>query len=129
MRKYSCTIFCIILIFVLCLANPQSLPVDMPNIAGIDKVGHVLMYLGTCVVMWTEYLCSHRRINVVRTLIFAVFAPMLMGIGIEYLQIWLTSTRSFDVYDACANCFGVVLALLVPYGWLLRKLMRKHESV
>ena len=128
MKKYSCTICCIVLIFILCFANPQDIPIDTPDVAGIDKVAHVLMYLGTCSVMWTEYLYAHRRINLLRTLFFAVVAPILMGVGIEVMQALLTETRGYDFYDACANCFGVLLALLIPYGWWLCHLKRKKTE-
>ncbi len=119
MRRYTYTCCCIVLIFVLCFCKPSSIPVELPSILGLDKVIHLLMYLGTCGVMWTEYLLSHRSINFRRTALLAVVAPILMSIAIEVMQGTLTDFRGCDVGDVYANAVGVVLALLIPYGWWL----------
>ncbi len=127
MRKYTYTLCCLALIFILCFCKPSSIPVELPSIVGLDKVAHVLMYLGTCGVMWTEYLLSHRSINFRRTSFYAVLAPILMSIAIELMQGTLTDFRGCDVGDVYANVVGVLLALLIPYGWWLRY-RRKSET-
>jgi VanZ family protein len=97
----------------------------MPNILGLDKIAHFIMYLGTCGVMWTEYLLRHDRINYVRTLLFAVVAPIVMSGGIEWIQGAMTDYRGADIYDFYANTFGVIVALILPYGWWLGQQRKK----
>lgn len=118
---YPLSICCIVLIFILCFCKPSSLPIDMPSIIGFDKVCHLIMYLGTCSVIWTEYLRYHNRIAWLRCLCWAVIAPALMSIGIEWGQAFLTDYRGYDLYDVYANLAGIVLALLVPYGWTIKR--------
>jgi hypothetical protein len=42
-----------------------------------------------------------------------------MSIGIEWAQAALTDYRGYDLYDIYANLTGVLLSLLIPYGWVL----------
>lgn len=119
MKRYPFTLICIVLIFILCFCHPTSIPLEIPNILGLDKIAHFIMYLGTCSVMWTEYLLRHDRINYARTLLFAVIAPIAMSGGIEWVQGAMTDYRGADIYDFYANSFGVIVALILPYGWWL----------
>ena len=119
MKRYPFTLICIVLIFILCFCHPTTIPLDIPNILGLDKIAHFIMYLGTCSVMWTEYLLRHDRINYARTLLFAVIAPIAMSGGIEWVQGAMTDYRGADIYDFYANSFGVIVALILPYGWWL----------
>ena len=121
MLRYPFSLVCIALILILCFCHPSAIPVKLPSILGLDKIAHVIMYAGTCSVIWTEYLLRHSRINYGRTLLFAVIAPIVLSGSIEILQGVKTDYRGADIYDFYANVFGVVIALLVPYGWWLSK--------
>ena len=125
MKRYPFTLICIALIFILCFCHPTTIPLDMPNVLGLDKIAHFIMYLGTCGVMWTEYLLRHDRINYTRTLLFAVVAPIVLSGGIEWVQGAMTDYRGADIYDFYANTFGVIVALILPYGWWLGQQRKK----
>jgi hypothetical protein len=42
-----------------------------------------------------------------------------MSGGIEFVQGWMTDYRGADIYDFYANTFGVIVSLVLPYGWWL----------
>jgi glycopeptide antibiotics resistance protein len=49
-----------------------------------------------------------------------VAAAFIYGILIEFLQRWLTSTRSFELLDILFNLAGIVLATLFYYLFIRR---------
>lgn len=120
-KRYPLTTLCIVLIFVLCFCHPSAIPLKLPSVIGLDKIAHFVMYTGTCSVMWTEYLRKHQRINYWRMLLLAVVAPILMSGIIEIIQGIKTNYRGADIYDFYANSFGVLMSLLIPYGWWLKQ--------
>jgi VanZ family protein len=119
MRRYPFTLVCIALILILCFCHPSAIPVKMPSVIGLDKIAHFIMYLGTCSVIWTEYLLRHSTINYRRTFLFAIIAPIALSGAIEITQGAMTDFRGADIYDFYANAAGALTALLVPYGWWL----------
>jgi VanZ family protein len=50
--------------------------------------------------------------------------PVLYGISIEFMQAYLTITRSGEFYDVCFNTLGVLFAALL---WMLFKITKKPE--
>ena len=54
-------------------------------------------------------------------LLLAVVAPILMSGIIEIIQGIKTNYRGADIYDFYANSFGVLMSLLIPYGWWLKQ--------
>ena len=119
MLRYPFTLVCLALILILCFCHPSAIPVELPSILGLDKIAHFIMYLGTCSVMWTEYLLRHSRINRLRTFLLAIVAPIALSGAIEIIQGTGTNYRGADIYDFYANSIGVITALLIPYGWWL----------
>ena len=119
MFRYPFSLLCIALILILCFCHPSAIPVKLPSVLGLDKIAHFIMYVGTCSVIWTEYLLRHSRIHYVRTLLLAVIAPIALSGAIEITQGAMTDFRGADIYDFYANTAGVLTALLVPYGWWL----------
>ena len=56
----------------------------------------------------------------------AVLVSSVLGIILEFAQLWFTSTRSFSWYDAYSNIFGAVIGAIV-YWYIYRGIcMRKH---
>lgn len=114
-KKYPLTLLCIVVIWVLCLLKPPS---NMPKMGlGADKWAHMLMYLGTCGVMWFEYFRVHQRSQRFRVFWYAVVFPIAMSGIIELAQTYLTTNRSGDWWDFAANSLGVVLAAAGAYVW------------
>lgn len=110
---YPLSTFLIVVIWFLCFwLSPPPTPLD--NVAFIDKWTHMVMYLGTCSVIWWEYLRRHEKVNWHKTLIWAWAGPILMSGLIELLQAYCTGgRRSGEWLDFAANATGATLALVI----------------
>lgn len=116
-RKYRYSIFCIALIWYLCIwFMPPELP-ELENVAFLDKWTHFVMYGGTCSVIWWEYLRCHQRPDWLRLFLFAWLAPIVMSGCIELIQAYCTENRSGEWLDLAANatgcCLGNIIGLLL----------------
>ena len=107
---------CIVLIWVLSLIPffPET-PLD--DVQFIDKWTHLVMYGGTCSVLWTEYIRSQTIYNKVKLFLWAWLAPIVMSGVLELLQEYATNTRSGEWFDFAANSLGVTLGAV--FGLLL----------
>lgn len=107
---YPLTWVCLALIWILCLM-PAPVSDDLPTFEGMDKVVHLVMYLGTCSVLRWEYMRRHGSAwSARRVFLFAVLAPITMSLCVEIAQKLFTATRSFDWTDVAANAAGTLLA-------------------
>jgi len=123
LKTYPLSLLCVAAVWYLCLFRPPRTGLDL--VEGADKVVHVLMYLGTCGMMWWEYRKSHRRPDYRRALPAFLVAPVLMSGLIECLQEYATTYRSGDWLDFAANSLGALLAALV--GNTLLPAWEKHR--
>ena len=139
-KKYPLTLLCIAVVWVLSLVPffPET-PFD--NVEFADKWTHLVMYGGTCCVLWIEYLRAHPRPRPQggenggektpllkggaggRLFLFAWLAPILMGGLLELLQAYATTTRNGDWLDFAANSLGVTLGAV--FGMILLFLRNK----
>lgn len=121
--KYPLSIVCIVLIWVLSLVPffPET-PFDEVNFA--DKWAHVVMYGGTCCVIWWEYIRSHQSPRYGRLFIWAWLAPILMSGLLELLQEYATTNRNGDWIDLVANATGATLAALLGLLFVRSKVSR-----
>jgi VanZ family protein len=115
-KRYPLSMVCIVLIWVLSLIPffPET-PLD--DVQFIDKWTHLVMYGGTCSVLWTEYIRSHTIYNKVKLFLWAWLAPIVMSGVLELLQEYATNTRSGEWFDFAANSLGVTLGAV--FGLLL----------
>lgn len=125
-RTYPVALLCFLLIWYLSFFTPPKTELD--DVAFIDKWVHVVMYGGSCLVLWIEHLRHHHLTKQPlcrqRLLLWAWVAPILMSGLIELLQAYCTGgRRSGDWLDFAANAVGVTGAALV--GWLLIKVWLK----
>ena len=111
-RKYPFSVACIILIWILSFVPffPET-PLD--DVQFIDKWTHLVMYGGTCSVIWIEYLRQHTSLNKRKLFYWAWLAPIVMSGVIELLQAYCTTNRNGDWYDLAANATGVTVAAVL----------------
>jgi len=117
---YPLSVLCIALIGVLSL-TPFFPETPLDDVAFIDKWTHMVMYGGTCSVIWWEYLRSHRRIDRLRLLLWAVAGMVMLGGLMELMQSYCTTTRSGEWLDFWADSLGVLvgtaIGLLMNCWW------------
>ena len=110
--SYPLSCVLIAAIWVLCFCTPPSTPLD--HLQYIDKWEHTVMYLGTCLTIWIEYIRRHQRADGRKLFVGAWLAPVLMSGVIELLQAYCTGgRRSGEWLDFAANTTGCTLAALI----------------
>ncbi|MBR1712631.1 MAG: VanZ family protein [Alloprevotella sp.] len=122
MRRYPLSTACIVLILVLSFVHTPHTKLD--DVSNIDKVAHFLMYFLTGCVIWWEYARRHSRADVLRLLLLAVAAPILMSGGIELGQEFLTGYRGGEWADFAANALGVITAACVGRAYIFPRFRR-----
>ena len=122
-RRYPLSAVCIVLVWGLSL-TPFFPETPLDDVEFIDKWTHLVMYGGTCLVIWWEYRHQHRRPDYRRLAIWGWLAPVVMGGMLELLQEYATTTRNGDWFDFAANTLGATLGSLV--GLLLIKYCPRH---
>ena len=123
LRHYPLSLLCIALVWYLSLVIKVP-PTPLDGVAFIDKWTHMIMYGGTCFVIWTEYQRCHERMQPRKLFLLAGLAPVLMGGLIELLQAYCTTNRSGEWLDFWADTVGVTLAAIVALAtrrWLQRR--------
>ena len=122
-RKYPFSILCVILVWVLSL-TPFFPETPFDEVDAIDKWTHLVMYGGTCIVIWAEYLHHHTILDYEKLFFYAWLSPVVMGGILEVLQEYCTSTRNGDWLDFAANSLGVTLGAFV--GIMMAKYLKRH---
>ena len=107
-RKYPFSLLCVLLICMLSL-TPFFPETPLDGVQFIDKWTHLVMYGGTCSVIWMEYLRSHHRIEWRKVVLLALAGMILLGGLMELLQAYCTTTRSGEWLDFWADTVGVLL--------------------
>ena len=124
LKKYPLTWLTIATILYLSFFKPPQ--TDMEEIPGIDKLAHICMYGGLCLLLWIEYLRTHSAIHWKRIIIGSILFPVAFSGCIELAQSYLTEHRGGDWLDLMANTTGVLLAALVGY-YILRPIIWKKR--
>lgn len=123
--RYPLSILCVVLIWILSLMPffPET-PFD--QVEFIDKWTHLVMYGGTCSVIWWEYLRNHQILDGEKLFFYAWLCPALMSGLLELLQEYCTfGHRNGDWLDFAANTLGVTLGALI--GLLMYQLWFKRK--
>jgi VanZ family protein len=124
-KKYPLSLLCIALVWYLSIWFMPPKELKLPSINFMDKWTHLVMYGGTCCVIWIEYLRHHQRPNVMQLFLWAWLAPILMGGLIEIVQEHCTATRSGEWLDFAADATGCTLA--VGIGLLMKNAMKNAK--
>lgn len=122
-HKYPLSVICIILVWGLSL-TPFFPETPLSKVKFIDKWTHLVMYGGTCLVIWWEYRRKHGQPNYCRLITWGWLALVLMGGVLELLQEYTTTTRSGDWLDFAANTLGATLGSVI--GFLMIKCCPKR---
>lgn len=123
--RYPLSILCVVLIWILSLMPffPET-PFD--QVEFIDKWTHLVMYGGTCSVIWWEYLRNHQILDGEKLFFYAWLCPALMSGLLELLQEYCTfGHRNGEWLDLTANTMGVTLGALI--GLLMYQLWFKRK--
>lgn len=103
----------VVAVIVVCLIPPP--PLDLPQ--NSDKLEHLLAY----------FMLSASAVQLFgsrRALCWAALGLVALGVGIEWAQGALTSTRMADPMDALANSCGVLIGMLTALTPLRDLLLR-----
>jgi len=103
--------------------NPWLHPDSGQAIGNIawDKIDHTAAYCLLSLLFMSTYR-RYKQQWVVS--LMALLTCSLMGVLLEYCQLWFTSTREFSYYDAVANVFGAVLGVALFWCYLFVDLKR-----
>ena len=125
-RKYPFSTLCLALIGVLSF-TPFFPETPLDNVKFIDKWTHLVMYGGTCSIIWWEHLrlCKKetRRPNLRALFWFALMGMIILGGLVELGQAYCTTTRSGEWLDFYADSVGVLLGN--AFGLLLKSVAAK----
>lgn len=110
LRSYPYSVVLFVVIWYLSLGIvPEYTPLS--DVKFIDKWTHIVMYGGTCSVLWWEYRRKHAVPSFPRLMVWAWMAPIAMSGLLELLQEYCTGgRRSGEWLDLAANATGVTLA-------------------
>jgi VanZ family protein len=114
--RYKFSIVVALVILLLSLLGSGTLEkVDFLDLTFTDKIAHFGMYFG-----FTSAIIYENRKQMMFSGIFTVAAliPFLYGILMEFLQEYLTTTRTGSIYDVIFNTTGIIASILL---WLLIK--------
>ena len=109
-----------IFVAFLCLVNNNDLPSIGMKISGIDKVIHFLFHF-IFTLLWSIYYFSKDKMLTPKKVIIIVFASLIFGVMIEWMQASFTLTRQADILDVISNTGGAISA-----GLLVYHLLKKH---
>ncbi len=111
-KTYPLCLLALLVILALSLIRVPEVPVadDVPL---MDKWTHMVMYTTLTLVIWWQYLHSHKRVNWIRLSVLGTVAPIAWGGLMELAQAYLTTYRSGDWWDFVANCIGVAIAVVI----------------
>ena len=102
---------------LLCMPGSMVPGTGIFGIPNLDKIVHVILF-GSNVLFWGLHYREGGRSRLQLRPIFlitTVFA-IVLGVMMEYVQLYFVPNRSFDVGDIMADAAGAVLAGL----WLLK---------
>ena len=113
-RKNIFSIIVALVILLLSLLGSGTLEkVDFMDLTFTDKIAHFGMYFGFASVIIYE---NRKKMMFSAIYIVAALVPFFYGILMEFLQEFITTTRSGNIYDVIFNTAGIIASLII---WLL----------
>lgn len=112
MKKFITTYWESLLVFgiiaMLTLLNIKKLEIEVPEIIGIDKLAHFLMFYAFAFVLVFD---SNKTDKKFLSPTLSFFIASTYGFVIELLQSRV-GYRSFDLYDGLADALGALFGLV-----------------
>ena len=123
-KNYFWTILLSFVVIILSIIPIPEVP-PLEDIPLFDKWVHFLMYGAVACCVWYDYYRNRadRKITL-RTILFTVVYPILLGGILELWQRYLTTCRSGEWLDFIADSIGAFLAF--PIGaFIIRYFAKK----
>lgn len=95
-----------------CLAPVEALSAGI-DFEISDKVVHFTFYLVWVVLLYYGSSRGYRKSLSYRKILFYWSSAMVIGVIVEYLQMWMAIGRSAEVLDAMANSAGAVSGIII----------------
>lgn len=114
-RKYPLALFTACVIICLSLFPFPEIP-QAEDVPFLDKWTHMVMYGVFCMVIWYEYVRSHKTVNTLKITLYGYLCPIIMSGLLELAQEYLTICRSGEWLDLLANTTGATLTYVL--GWI-----------
>ncbi|MBE6313633.1 MAG: hypothetical protein E7079_01605 [Bacteroidales bacterium] len=119
--SWSISVVVLIVILILTLdSNPVK--IDLPNIVGIDKMVHGIMFGGLAMSICLDIQRRNWSVLIgVGSMIVAIVISSVVGIIVEMLQYWMANGRTYEAYDIVADVVGVLI-----FTFIIRILLKKY---
>ena len=104
--SWSASVVVLIVILVLTL-DSNSVQIDLPNIVGIDKLVHGIMFGGLAMSICLDIQRRNWSALIgVGSVIVAIVISSVVGVTVEMLQYWMANGRTYETYDIVADVVG-----------------------
>ena len=119
--SWSASVVVLIVILVLTLdSNPVQ--IDLPNIVGIDKLVHGIMFGGLAMSICLDIQRRNWSALIgIGSVIVAIVISSVVGVIVEMLQYWMANGRTYETYDIGADGVGAFVL-----GFVARILLKKY---
>lgn len=102
----------VLTVILLCLPGSAIPGTGLFGLPGLDKVVHVLLF-GGIVWSWAYHYYGLNNSKWRGTVWAAAACATLLGIVLEFIQLYFIPGRSFDSYDIVADAGGALTATLI----------------
>nr|WP_281275281.1 VanZ family protein [Flavobacterium cellulosilyticum] len=82
------------------------------NIENLDKVIHAFLHFVFTILWFLYFKKKWNHFSNFRLLIMSFVGSFVLGVAIELMQQYFTTTRTADVFDVLANLTGATLAIV-----------------
>ena len=104
--SWSASVVVLIVILVLTL-DSNSVQIDLPNIVGIDKLVHGIMFGGLAMSICLDIQRRNWSALIgIGSVIVAIVISSVVGVTVEMLQYWMANGRTYETYDIVADVVG-----------------------
>jgi VanZ family protein len=110
-RRNILSIFTAVLIAYLSLSESDNYnKIGFLNFPGADKIVHFCMYF---LFMSVIVFNNRKNIGKINILLLTGVIPAFYGILMEFLQRWLTATRTASLADILFDISGILLSIII----------------